>query len=204
MRGKILPGEFVTAWLVPAVPITREISKLALHALDKGCVCRQGFLSAPPQPLFIGRNPSTLTVQLGEASCLVYSHRHHLHRRHHRRAPPLLAGREIEEEGFSYEDRVSKHDDRFSCRVDVEEVHADGVKVTASNEQRQSGGGEETEQRGQEGVLMADKIQQQALIKRLATLEARRDWRGVLAAMVREENGFKVLLFESAPHLPVT
>lgn len=167
MRVRPIVGNALPAWAVPTPPLQSETTKSPVHALG-----RRRALPRPTLPFtaLAGEAGGGGTYLVGWNQC-------------HGMIPPLRAGAQVGEEGFSDETSALKHDNRGGDP-------ASGVEVTrrptvladepGSNDER-------VEKKGRvRHRLSAMQVQQQALIRRLRTLEARRDWRGVLAAMVRE------------------
>lgn len=155
------------AWAVPTPRLQSETPKSAAHALGRRRALPRSAQPFTPLavdvggegPYLVGWNPCRGVV------------------------PPLRAGVQIGEEGFSDEASMLKHDERAGY-----EASDFGVQVprrTAAMSEK-PGSNNARVQKGQSHRLSPMQVQQHALIRRLRTLEARRDWRGVLAAMVRE------------------
>lgn len=166
MRVRPIVGNALPAWAVPIPPLQSETAKSPVHALG-----RRRALPRPTQPFtpLAGEVGGGNTCLVGWNQC-------------HRMIPPLRAGVQVGEEGFSDESSTLKHD---KCGGNL----ASGVEVTrrpAAMADEPGSNDERVEKKGRvRHRLSPMQVQQQALIRRLRTLEARRDWRGVLAAMVR-------------------
>lgn len=162
MRGRPVVGNAVPAWLVPASRLGSETSnQAAAHALR----CPSTRVVARPHgfSLLGGRLEKD---DVRRRSC------HHL-------VPPLRAGVPPGEEGLLDEISTRKHDGNKAPAIDGGATW--GVPTETASSQERGG-----EKKGRvRHRLNPMQVQQQALIRRLRTLEARRDWRGVLAAMVR-------------------
>lgn len=152
------------AWVVQAPRLQSEAS--AVHAL--GCVRRRAL-------------PRSAQA-FGPCGEEVRDHGGYLGgRRPYRRAgSPLCSGMPLGEEGSAEHQHDGTPGDPCST-LDG------GIARTLTRDAR---GGNKGLVRHR---LSPIQVQQQALIRRLRTLEARRDWRGVLAAMVSERKGEREL-----------
>lgn len=167
MRAKSLLGNSGTTWVVQAPRLPREKSKPAVDAL--GCVRRRGWLQSP-------RSCSTAEEVGAEGTCLFGRHRCR------RMVPPVRAGGQVRAEELADEGSTLKREEGSSDASRAEQF-ADGEAGEGEAISR-NGQHHKNEERERWTKLTPTQLQQQALIRRLKTLEARRDWRGVLAAMV--------------------
>lgn len=169
MRVKSLLGSSGTTWIVPPPRLPRETSKPAVHAL--GCVRRRGWLQSP-------QSCSTAEEVRAERTYLFDRHRCR------RMVPPVRAGGESRAEEFADEGSTLKRDEGSGDAGRTEQFAVggadEGEAISLNGQHHKS------EERELWTKLTPTQLQQQALIRRLKTLEARRDWRGVLAAMVSD------------------
>lgn len=98
--------------------------------------------------------------------------------------PPVRVGRQSRAEEFADEGSRLKRDKGSgdASRTEQFAVGGAGKREAISR----NGQHHKSEERELWTKLTPTQLQQQALIRRLKTLEARRDWRGVLAAMVSD------------------
>ena len=99
--------------------------------------------------------------------------------------PPVRASDQSRAEELADEDsRLKREEGSYHTRADQ---FVDGEAETGEGEAiSRNGQHDKNEERERWTKLTPTQLQQQALIRRLKTLEARRDWRGVLAAMVSD------------------
>lgn len=98
--------------------------------------------------------------------------------------PPVRAGGQSRAEELADEGSTLKRNEGSSDASRTEQFAGGGVgdgEAISRNGQHHK-----SEEREWTKKLTPTQLQQQALIRRLKTLEARRDWRGVLAAMVSD------------------
>lgn len=172
MRAKSLLGNSGAAWVVQAPHLPRETSKPAVHAL--GCVRRRGWLQSPPSC-----SATAVEGRAAEGTCLFGRHSCR------RMVPPVRASNQSRAEELADEDsRLKREEGSYHSRADQ---FVDGEAETGEGEAiSRNGQHDKNEERERWTKLTPTQLQQQALIRRLKTLEARRDWRGVLAAMVSD------------------
>lgn len=162
MRGRSVVGNAVPAWLVPASRLHCEPPRQgAVHALT----CSSG--RVVPR--------SHASSLLGEALEKGAAQRHMC--RHF--VSPLRAGVQPGEEGLADAISTRTHDGSQAPGAYRGAIRGLPTETASSHER---GGHKKGRVRHR---LNPVQVQQQALVRRLRTLEARRDWRGVLAAMVR-------------------
>lgn len=164
MRARSVAGSVVPAWAVPAPRLYMETSQpAAVHALGRRRALPRSARALSP----------LVTDVAGDANCMFGRHGS-------RRMPTSLqAGAKLGEEGRCDEASPHKHDDGA---VDAATIHQPAAAAADAVDSRD----ERVEKKGRvRHRLSPMQVQQQALIRRLRTLETRRDWRGVLAAMVR-------------------
>lgn len=164
MRARSVVGSVVPAWAVPAPPLHMETSQPAVHALGRRRALPRSALALSP----------LATDVAGEGNCIFGRNRS--------RSMPtsLRAGVHVGEEGRCDEASQPKHDGTADTTIH-QPARTAAAKDTADSRD------ERMEKKGRvRHRLSPMQVQQQALIRRLRTLETRRDWRGVLAAMVRK------------------
>lgn len=167
MRARSVAGSVVSAWVVPAPRLPMETSQPAVHAL--------GRRRALPRSARAPSSPATDVT--GEDNCMFGRNRSR------QMSTSLRAGVQVGEGGRFDEASPHKHDDETTDA----RIYLPGVG-TAAVENAVGSKGERVEKKERVWHRLSPmQVQQQALIRRLRTLEARRDWRGVLAAMVRDE-----------------
>ncbi|CAM9143576.1 unnamed protein product [Scytosiphon promiscuus] len=165
MRGRPVVGNAVPAWVVPASRLHCETAQQgAVHAL----ICPAGRIALRSQ----GFN---LPSEALGGKCV------HRHLCHHL-APSLRAGVQPGEEGLPGEISTRKHEANQALGICAGTTRRLATETTSSHER---GGEKKGRVRHR---LNPMQVQQQALMRRLRTLEARRDWRGVLAAMDSARN----------------
>lgn len=98
--------------------------------------------------------------------------------------PPVRASGQSRTEELANEGSALKRD-KGSSDASRTEQFADGEAGEGEAISR-NGQHQKNAERERWTTLTPTQLQQQALIRRLKTLEARRDWRGVLAAMVSD------------------
>lgn len=167
MRPRTVFGSDVPAWAAPVSPLQRETPRPAVHALGR-CVRWRGRLpSAQAGRTAAARERGQAVSFFGgdQLRCAV---------------PSLRAAVQLEEladEGSTRKHDVGSNEDgrteEPATRLGVEDQVAPGTEQTMENSGREWG-----------ATLSPTQLQQHALIRRMKTLEARRDWEGVLAAMV--------------------
>lgn len=167
MRARPVVGCVVPAWAVPAPRLHIEPSLPTVHALGR----RRAL------PRSSGALSPLATDVTGQCDCIVGGNQSH------RKYTSLRSGVQIEEEERCDEASPRKHDEDTADAY-ATTIHAQGRNAAAEDEADCRG--ERVEKKGRvRHRLSPMQVQQQALIGRIRTLETRRDWRGVLAAMVR-------------------
>lgn len=173
MREKILLKTSSPAWILPGPRLRQESLQPSLHAL--ACARRRTWIT------LIHETTSSLVQEGAREFSSVGS------RRCRRMANARRMGSDLRVEGCSGEDLVQNN--QASCDPNNEEQSSinsrdGGLDATASDiNLGDSTTMNKAQQRRRKEVCQTH-VQQQALIRRMKTLEARRDWRGVLAAMV--------------------
>lgn len=164
MRARSVVGSVVPAWAVPAPRLHMETSQPAVHALGRRRALPRS--ARPHIPLVIDA--------AREGNCIFGRNRRR------RTSTSLHAGARVGEEGRCDEAPPRKHDDDTADATTHQPARAATAEdVVHSRDER-------VEKKGRARHRLSPmQVQQQALIRRLRTLETRRDWRGVLAAMVR-------------------
>lgn len=166
MRARSVVGRVVPAWAVPAPRLRMETSQPAVHALGRS---RRRALPRS------ARARSPLVTDVAEEGNCVFGRNRSRHI-----STCLHAGVKVGQEGRCEEASPRKHDDGAA---DVTSQPARTAAAKDAVDLRE----ERVEKKGRvRHRLSPMQVQQQALIRRLRTLESRRDWRGVLAAMVRK------------------
>ena len=166
MRARSVIGSIVPAWAVPAPRLHMETSQPAVHALGRRRALPRSARALSPLVTDVG----------GEGDCMFGR------TRGRRTSTSLDAGMKIGEEGRCDGASPHKHDDGMADATIHQPARRPGTAdVVDSRDER-------VEKKGQvRHRLSPMQVQQQALIRRIRTLETRRDWRGVLAAMVRRK-----------------
>lgn len=171
MRASSVVGSVVPAWAVPAPRLHVENSQPAVHV----ALGRRRALPRSARPL----TPLLTDTDIaGGGNCMFGRNRS-------RCIPTSLhAGVRVGEEGRCDEAPPYRHEEGVADATTVHEAARTAETEDAADSKADSKG-ERLETKGRARHRLSPmQVQQQALIRRLRTLEARRDWRGVLAAMV--------------------
>lgn len=187
MRVRPIVGNALPAWAVPTPRLQSETSKPAVHALGRRRALPRSAQPFSPLAREVGGEG---TYPVGWNQC-------------RRMVLPLRSGLQVGEEGFADEASTLKHDEGVGYATSTTGVEMPGRIAAMADEPGLSD--ERVEKKGRvRHRLSAMQVQQQALIRRLRTLEARRDWRGVLAAMVRESESSdtqQYIILRSSSHI---
>lgn len=172
MRARTVLGNTAPAWAISSPPLQRDASKAAVHA--SGCVRRRGWPATASQ---VYSSP-LVDEDVEEGAVLVGS------ARRSRLVPPLCAGVNVGAKGVPDETSILHHDNARFATASAADAHpsssADGVEEEGTSVDAGGGKG-----RADTREMTPMELQQQAMISKLKTLEARRDWGGVLTEMVR-------------------
>lgn len=161
MRARSVAASVVPAWAVPAPRLHMEPTQPAVHALGRRRALPRSARALSP----------LVTDVAGDDNCMFGRNRSRL------MPTSLQAGAKVEEGGRCDEASLRKHDDGAADATTHQPAAAEDAMDFRD---------ERVEKKGRvRHRLSPMQVQQQALIRRLRTLETRRDWRGVLAAMVR-------------------
>lgn len=171
MRARPLLGNSMPAWAVSTPLLQRDASKPPVYAL--GRVRRRGWLPSAQAQLH-----SPHGEEGGREGGRIVG-RNELRRM----SSPLYAGEQPGMEDSSCENVSLKHEEGSSGDASRREQLPSG-EAMEEDAVSDDGHREDVEERKRGARLSPVQVQQQAIVNRLRTLETRRDWRGVLAAMV--------------------